>query len=644
MRLPTCTQVQLHSSASTTPRADALYCKLKQVHSSYATRHDSVSRRQCSIRSGDKNEVSRRLRSTINLEEVKAFFPRRVEERPSVQWTKVNSASTTPTRSHRPLVSPDAGDALPASMGMHAAAATTVCENDVFTNKTIPQFSAMTILLQELQVELLSSTGRTGYIPPHLRRPTSASPASNANRFKPETSEFTTELSSERTGYVPPHLRHSISATAGLSGERTSYVPPHPRHSISSTSVLPSSRTFIPKTTTLKGSMKVNTSNTSTLLCDQDNHKLRYSDHKDYSKHHDKLPANDVSRQSHETEESSTKPQAMDTSRNLRPLLNLLRDARTAEEMTTTRSSPSRTLMSSHTAAASADRNHDTTEALRATTRAYDQPTSEPVLPATSEKPSKIASDIRPLRDPDKFLTSLEQFCCRKATQPSRNLQPVDLRPSILSAEPSYSQQVGCSVNLTRDNSALAPISLQCEVISCITSSYRVRWAGISTPTGTRQCILDLAARTIPTHKVHWQTSSSFYELNSRIAEELTSLQVNSHHVSRLRDQEALRKPRTNRTFSSSESQLPRAGANSHYPPAYGTAGPRTESEPQDSRVLANSRLASYPSDRLHQTACREATVGRPHSLNGHGPVKMSKYLVADHIGDIAPMTSALMH
>jgi hypothetical protein len=38
---------------------------------------------------------------------------------------KTNSASTTPTRSHRPLVSPDAGDALPASMGMHAVAATT---------------------------------------------------------------------------------------------------------------------------------------------------------------------------------------------------------------------------------------------------------------------------------------------------------------------------------------------------------------------------------------------------------------------------------------------------------------------------------------------------------------------------------------
>ena len=116
------------------------------------------------------------------------------------------------------------------------------------------------------------------------------------------------------------------------------------------------------------------------------------------------------------------------------------------------------------------------------------------------------------------------------------------------------------------------------------------------------------------------------------------------HHVSRLHDQEALRSPRTNRTLSSSESQLPRAGTNSHYPPACSTAGPWTESEPKDSWVLANSQLASYPSDRLHQAACHEATMGRPHSLNGHGPVKMSKYLVADHISDITPMTSALMH
>ena len=176
--------------------------------------------------------------------------------------------------------------------------------------------------------------------------------------------------------------------------------------------------------------MNVNTSNTSTLLRDQDNHNLQYSNHKDYSKHHDKLPANDVSMQPHETEESLTKPKAMDTSRNSRPLLNPLRNARTAEEMTTTPSSPSMTLMSLHMAAASANRNHDTTKALRATMRAYDQPTSEPMLPATSEKPSKITSDIRPLCDPDKFLTSLEQFCCRQATQPSRNLQPVDLQPA----------------------------------------------------------------------------------------------------------------------------------------------------------------------------------------------------------------------
>ena len=107
------------------------------------------------------------------------------------------------------------------------------------------------------------------------------SPASITNRPKLEASKSTAELSSERTGYVPPHLRHSISATPALPGRST----------------------LIPKTSTLKGSMNVNA---SMLSRDQDNHDLRHSDHKDYLKYHNKLPANDVSMQPHKTDESST--------------------------------------------------------------------------------------------------------------------------------------------------------------------------------------------------------------------------------------------------------------------------------------------------------------------------------------------------
>ena len=50
---------------------------------------------------------------------------------------KNNSASTAPTRSIRPLVSPDAGDALPASKGMHATTATPVRDDEPATVKRI---------------------------------------------------------------------------------------------------------------------------------------------------------------------------------------------------------------------------------------------------------------------------------------------------------------------------------------------------------------------------------------------------------------------------------------------------------------------------------------------------------------------------
>jgi len=52
--------------------------------------------------------------------------------------------------------------------------------------------------------------------------------------------------------------------------------------------------------------------------------------------------------------------------------------------------------------AGSAEKSHDTTTAQKVTSRVPDQPVSEGELPATAEEPSKLASVIRPLRDPDK--------------------------------------------------------------------------------------------------------------------------------------------------------------------------------------------------------------------------------------------------
>ena len=50
---------------------------------------------------------------------------------------KKNSVSTAPTRSNRPLALPDAGDALPASKGMHATTATPVRDDEPATIKRI---------------------------------------------------------------------------------------------------------------------------------------------------------------------------------------------------------------------------------------------------------------------------------------------------------------------------------------------------------------------------------------------------------------------------------------------------------------------------------------------------------------------------
>ena len=50
---------------------------------------------------------------------------------------KTHSTSTAPTRSNRPLASPDVGDALPASKGMHATTATPVRDVEPATAKRI---------------------------------------------------------------------------------------------------------------------------------------------------------------------------------------------------------------------------------------------------------------------------------------------------------------------------------------------------------------------------------------------------------------------------------------------------------------------------------------------------------------------------
>ena len=50
---------------------------------------------------------------------------------------KNNSVSTAPTQRNRPLASPDAGDALPASKGMHATTATPVHDDEPATVKRI---------------------------------------------------------------------------------------------------------------------------------------------------------------------------------------------------------------------------------------------------------------------------------------------------------------------------------------------------------------------------------------------------------------------------------------------------------------------------------------------------------------------------
>ena len=55
----------------------------------------------------------------------------------TVPKKKNNSVSTAPTRSNRPLASPDAGDVLPASKGTHATTATPVRDDKPATVKRI---------------------------------------------------------------------------------------------------------------------------------------------------------------------------------------------------------------------------------------------------------------------------------------------------------------------------------------------------------------------------------------------------------------------------------------------------------------------------------------------------------------------------